>query len=97
VVAAFVIFRAPNLHVAGAILSRMAGADGVESFSRLQALLPGSFVVLLVGLLLFAQLAPNTWELRFKPRLVYGLATGAAAAAAVMSIAIPHPFIYFQF
>jgi alginate O-acetyltransferase complex protein AlgI len=97
VVAAFVIFRAPNLHVAGTILSRMAGLGGIESLSRLEALLPGRFVLLLLGLLLFAQFAPNTWELRLKPRLVYGLATGAVAAAAVMSISVPHPFIYFQF
>src|SRR6266516_4497946 len=95
VVAAFVIFRAPNLHVAGSILSRMAGVDGVESLGRLQALLPGRFVLLLLGLLAFAQFAPNTWELRLKPRLVYGLATGVAAAVAIMSIAMPHKFIYF--
>jgi alginate O-acetyltransferase complex protein AlgI len=97
VVAAFVIFRAPNIHVAGAMLSRMAGSGGIESLSRLEALLPGRFVVLVLGLLLVAQFAPNTWQIRLKPRLVYGLATGAAAAAAVMSIAVPHPFIYFQF
>jgi alginate O-acetyltransferase complex protein AlgI len=97
VVAAFVIFRAPNIHVAGSILSRMAGVDGVESLSRLQALLPGRFVVLLLGLLVFAQFAPNTWQVRVKPRFVYGLATGVAAAVAIMSIAVPHPFIYFQF
>ena len=65
--------------------------------ARLQALLPGRFVLLLLGLLAFAQFAPNTWELRVKPRLVYGLATGVAAAVAIMSIAVPHPFIYFQF
>ena len=97
VVAAFVIFRAPNLHVAGTILWRMLGTAGVESWSTLQAFMPGRFVVLLLGLLVFAQFAPNTWELKLKPRLVYGLATGLAAAVAVMSIAVPHPFIYFQF
>ena len=97
VVAAFVIFRAPNLHVAGTILWRMLGTAGVESWSTLQAFMPGRFVVLLLGLLVFAQFAPNTWELKLRPRLVYGLATGVAAAVAVMSIAVPHPFIYFQF
>jgi alginate O-acetyltransferase complex protein AlgI len=97
VIAAFVIFKSPNLHVAGTILSRMAGSAGVESLSTLQAFLPARFVVLMLGLLAFAQLAPNTWEIRLKPRLVYGLATGAVAAAAVVSIAVPHKFIYFQF
>jgi alginate O-acetyltransferase complex protein AlgI len=97
VVAAFVIFRAPNLHVAGAILARMAGSAGVESLGTMQAFLPGRFIVLLLALLAFAQFAPNTWQIRLKPRLVYGLATGVAAAVAIMSIAVPHPFIYFQF
>ena len=59
--------------------------------------MPGRFVVLLLGLLVFAQFAPNTWELKLRPRLVYGLATGVAAAVSVMSISVPHPFIYFQF
>jgi alginate O-acetyltransferase complex protein AlgI len=97
VVAAFVIFKAPDMHVAGAILSRMAGSAGVESWSALQSLVPAHFLILLLALLVFSQVAPNTWELKLRPRLVYGLATGAAAAAAVMSIAVPHPFIYFQF
>ncbi len=97
VVAAFVVFRAPNLHVAGTILWRMLGTAGIESWSTLQSFLPGRFVVLLLGLLVFAQFAPNTWELKLKPRLIYGLATGLAAAIAIMSIAVPHPFIYFQF
>ena len=97
VVAAFVIFRAPSLHVAGTILGRMAGAGGFDSLGTLQALLPGRFVILLLVLLVFVQVAPNTWQLKLRPRLVYGLATGAAAAAAIMSIAVPHPFIYFQF
>ncbi len=97
VVAAFVIFRAPNLHVAGTILSRMLGTAGVESLSTLQTFLPGRFIVLLLACLVFVQFAPNTWQLKLRPRLFYGLATGAAAAIAVMSIAVPHPFIYFQF
>jgi alginate O-acetyltransferase complex protein AlgI len=97
VVAAFVIFRAPNLHIAGTILWRMLGTAGIESWSTIQTFLPGRFVVLLLALLAFAQFAPNTWELKLKPRVLYGLATGVAAAVAIMSIAVPHPFIYFQF
>ena len=41
--------------------------------------------------------APNTWQIRIKPRVWYGMATGFGAAAAVMTISEPHPFIYFQF
>jgi hypothetical protein len=97
VVAAFVIFRSPNLHVAGTILSQMAGFGGLEPFGQLHALLPARFLVALGALLLFVQLAPNTWEVRPRPRIGYGLATGFAAALAIMTIASPHPFLYFQF
>src|SRR5581483_8464192 len=55
VIAAFVIFRAQNLHVAGAILSRMIGFGGVDSVANLQTYLPGRFILLLVVLLLFVQ------------------------------------------
>jgi alginate O-acetyltransferase complex protein AlgI len=96
-VAAFVIFRSPNLHVAGSILSSMAGFGGVESLARIHALLPGRYLVALAALLLFVQVAPNTWEIRGRPRFGYGLAIGVAAAVAIMTIAQPHPFIYFQF
>ena len=97
VVAAFVIFRAPDLDTAGLILSSMTGLGGVESVGQLRDLLSREFVVMLAALLLFVQFAPNTWEFRVRPRVAYGVATGLAAALAIMSIAAPHPFIYFQF
>jgi alginate O-acetyltransferase complex protein AlgI len=97
VVAAFVIFRSPNLDVAGTMLGRMMGLGGVERLGDLQLLLPGRFVVTLAALLVFVNVARNTWEVRARPRVAYGLVMGAAAAVAVMSIAQPHPFIYFQF
>ncbi|MDQ2982563.1 MAG: MBOAT family protein [Actinomycetota bacterium] len=97
VVAAFVIFRAPNLHVAGAILGSMAGMGGLDSAAQLQLLVPANFLLTLGALLGVVHFAPNTWQICAKPRIVYGLATGAAAAVAIMTIASPHPFIYFQF
>jgi alginate O-acetyltransferase complex protein AlgI len=97
VVAAFVIFRAPDLHTAGLILSSMVGLGGVESVEQLRDLLPPEFVITLVALLVFVHFAPNTWEFRVRPRVAYGVATGLAAALAIMSIAEPHPFIYFRF
>jgi alginate O-acetyltransferase complex protein AlgI len=97
VVAAFVIFRSPNLHVAGSMLGRMVGLGGLDRLNDLQQLLPGHFVVTLLALLVFVQAAPNTWQVRARPRIAYGLLTGAAAAIAIMTIAQPHPFIYFQF
>jgi alginate O-acetyltransferase complex protein AlgI len=97
VCAAFVIFRSPTLPVAGDVLSSMAGIHGLDPAARLQALLPLKFVVLSGALLVFVNVAPNTWQVRVRPSVVHGLATGLAAAIAIMTISQPHPFIYFQF
>src|SRR5262249_46783659 len=97
VCAAFVIFRAPNLSVAGDVLSSMIGLDGLDAHAQVDALLPVKFALLLLALLAFVNVAPNTWQIRIRPRVWHGLATGAVAAVAVMTISQPHPFIYFQF
>ena len=97
VVAAFVIFRAPNLHVAGTMLAAMAGSAGFESLAQLHQLLPLRFLAILAALLAFVHVAPNTWQIRLRPGLRHGLVTGLAASLAIMTIASPHPFIYFQF
>jgi hypothetical protein len=75
----------------------MIGLGGIESLDTLRELVPFEFAALVVALLVFVNVAPNTWEIHFTPRRRYGLVLGVVAAAAVMSIASPHPFIYFQF
>src|SRR5436309_2300370 len=97
VVAAFVVFRAPDLSTAGSILSSMLGFGGLDHAGALHQFLPARFLILLGALLVFVHAAPNTWQIRARPRILYGLATGTAAAIAIMTIASPHPFIYFQF
>jgi alginate O-acetyltransferase complex protein AlgI len=97
VCAAFVIFRSPTLPVAGDVLSSMAGIHGLDPAGQLDALLPMRFGLLLLVLLAFVNVAPNTWQIRIRTRVWHGLATGAAAALAIMTISHPHPFIYFQF
>jgi alginate O-acetyltransferase complex protein AlgI len=97
VCAAFVIFRSPTLPVAGDVLSSMAGLHGLDAAGQLDALLPIKFTLLVLALLVFVNVAPNTWQIRIRPRISHGLATGVAAALAIMSISQPHPFIYFQF
>jgi alginate O-acetyltransferase complex protein AlgI len=97
VCAAFVIFRSPSLPVAGDVLASMAGLHGLDPAARLHELLPISFGLLIGALLVFVNAAPNTWQIRIRPSVLYGLATGVAAAIAVMTISQPHPFIYFQF
>jgi alginate O-acetyltransferase complex protein AlgI len=97
VCAAFVIFRSPTLGVAGDVLSSMLGLHGLDASAHLRALLPLKFALLMAALLVFVNVAPNTWQIRVRPRLWQGMAVGIAAAIAVMTISQPHPFIYFQF
>jgi len=92
-----VIFRSPTLPVAGDVLSSMAGLHGLDAAGQLGVLLPVRFGLLLGLLLAFVNVAPNTWQIRIRPRVWQGAAVGAAAALAVMTVAQPHPFIYFQF
>jgi alginate O-acetyltransferase complex protein AlgI len=94
---AFVIFRSPSLGTAGDVLSSMVGLGGLDSASQLGALLPVRFALLVAALLVFVNLAPNTWQIRIKPRVWQGMAAGIGAAVAIMTVSQPHPFIYFQF
>jgi hypothetical protein len=52
---------------------------------------------LLVTLLVFVNVAPNTWQIRLRPRVWQGAVAGLAAALAVMTLSQPHVFLYFQF
>ncbi len=97
VCAAFVVFRSPTLPVAGDVLSAMAGLHGLDPSVRVHALLPPEFGLVIAALLVFVNVAPNTWQVRARPRVLHGFAMGVAAALAVMTISHPHPFIYFQF
>jgi hypothetical protein len=97
VCAAFVVFRSPSLHTAGDVLSSMVGVNGLDPAARLGSLLPLKFGLLVAALLVFVNVAPNTWQIRIRPRAWQGVAAGVAAALAVMTISQPHPFIYFQF
>jgi len=92
-----VIFRSPSLGVAGDVLSSMLGLHGLDGAARLHALVPLKFGLLAGALLVFVNVAPNTWQIKLGPRAWQGMAAGVAAAIAVMTIAHPHPFIYFQF
>ncbi len=86
VCAAFVIFRSPSLGVAGDVLSSMLGLHGLDGPARLHALLPARFALSMAALLLFVNVATNTWQIRLRPRVWQGVAVGIAAAIAVMTI-----------
>jgi hypothetical protein len=70
---------------------------GSDRWARLQPLLPIKFALLIGALLVFVNVAPNTWQIRLRPRVWHGAFVGVAAAALMSTISEPHPFIYFQF
>src|SRR6476661_275220 len=76
VCAAFVIFRSPTIPVAGDVLSSMLGLHGLDAPAQLHALLPLKFAVLIGALLAFVNVAPNTWQIRLRPRVWHGVAVG---------------------
>ncbi len=97
VCSAFVIFRAPSMHVAGNVLGAMAGLDGIDSGAQLRTRVGGMFALMIVAALVFVNVAPNTWEVQIRPRAIHGLALGLVLATAILMIANPSPFLYFQF
>jgi alginate O-acetyltransferase complex protein AlgI len=96
VVGAFVVFRAPSMSVAGDVLSSMAGLHGIGSVHAIRAI-GVTFGAMIVAALVWVNVMPNTWQVEIRPRPVYGLALGLAMAAAILQIAAPSPFLYFQF
>jgi alginate O-acetyltransferase complex protein AlgI len=97
VVAAFVIFRASDLSSAGDVLGGMIGLGGVERGSAVSALLDTRFALTIAALLVFVNVVPNTWEVQFKGSFRKGLAYGLLLGSAVLAIAGPSPFLYYQF
>ena len=75
----------------------MAGLHGVEPLTGVRHLLTGRFGLEVAALLVFVNVAPNTWQIKLRPRVWQGMVAGIAAALAIMTISQPHPFIYFQF
>ncbi len=97
VVAAFVVFRSSGLGGAGDVLGGMIGLGGVEHGTAISALLVSRFALTIGGLLAFVNFAPNTWQVQFDGSFRKGLAYGALLASAILAIAGPSPFLYYQF
>ena len=47
--------------------------------------------------LLWVNLAPNTWEIKPRPKLRYALVLGILLGASLLALSTPSPFLYFQF
>jgi alginate O-acetyltransferase complex protein AlgI len=97
VVAAFVVFRAPNLGSAGDVLGSMIGLHGLEGTAAIANLLDSRFALLICGLLVFVNVVPNTWQIQFRSTLRTGFVFGLGLGTAILSIAAASPFLYYQF
>jgi hypothetical protein len=45
----------------------------------------------------FVNVVPNTWEVQFNGSFRKGIAYGLLLASAILAIAGPSPFLYYQF
>ena len=98
-----VIFRAPDLSIAGSILAAMAGLHG------LSALTPepraGLEALWLLGLALIIWGAPNSQQImedhagwpRWRASIPWAAAAGCAATLGLLSLGGTREFVYFQF
>lgn len=111
VVILWVPFRAGNIDLVEAgvstevmnnVLAAMFGFNGLGvghlAYSDATGFqVPLAFLGLIAALLVFVNVAPNTWEFRFRPtrRLAFG--TAAMATWSLLLLSAPSPFLYFQF
>ncbi len=111
VVLLWVPFRAGNIdlvksgqstEVMNNVLGAMFGANGfgLGHLSRSDATgfqVPLVLIGLIAVLLVFVNVAPNTWEFKFRPTRRLALATAVLATWSVLMLSAPSPFLYFQF
>jgi alginate O-acetyltransferase complex protein AlgI len=95
-----------SFDVAGNVLRAMAGMNGLGYHNLSHALTTGDavgaavplgFGALIAGLLVWVNVAPNTWQARFAPTPFRAVVLAAMATWAIMSVGKPSPFLYFQF
>ena len=88
----WVLFRAESFGGATRILASMFGRTGLGS-------VPDSplYVGWVAGAAAIAFFAPNTWQIEFKPRLIYAYSLAALFLGSVLMLSGASPFLYFQF
>lgn len=111
VVILWVPFRSGNIDLVKAgvstevmndVLGAMFGFNGLGighlSYSDATAFqVPLMFIALLASLLVFVNVAPNTWEFKLRPTRWMALLTAILATWSLLKLSAPSPFLYFQF
>jgi alginate O-acetyltransferase complex protein AlgI len=97
-----VCFRAPDMSAAINVWQAMLGVNGVGLDDLTRSLASGTsvpllFVLQLVAVVLWVNLAPNTFEYRLRPTRRSAVVLGFAFSVCVLLLAAPSPFLYFQF
>jgi alginate O-acetyltransferase complex protein AlgI len=90
-----VLFRATSVDAAATHYEALAGLNGITGGVDVTA----PFALFLAALLVAVNIAPESWQVALRPRLrpALAVACGALAAIAVLRLADPAPFLYFQF
>ena len=93
VVFGWVLFRASSLQQTTVVWSAMLGGRGLTLGSSPQ--FGYLATLLLAGAVAFK--APNVWEIRFEPQVVFAYVLGTVVVIGILLLERPSPFLYFQF
>ena len=94
VVVGWVFFRAATFADAGAIFSAMLGLGGAGLAGIAEHAVS---IALVCGALGISLLAPNTWEIPWRPRRLEAALVGMILLLCILRLSSPSPFLYFQF
>jgi len=100
-VVALAIFRSPDMGVAADIYAGLFGFHGID-VDVVAGAASGAAVSLwamagIAAVLVFVNVAPNTWEFQLRPAKWMAVVTGVALAASILVLSEPSPFLYFDF
>jgi len=106
---AWIFFRSRDLHFAIHTFKSCLMLNGFESFEPVYktfhlnipffAHYMGGMknIIALIGAIIFVNIAPNVFQLKFKPTALYAIITALIFFICLLNIEVPSPFIYFQF
>ena len=92
---AWVFFRASSLRAAADVLQSMIGLNGTGGHGVLRV--APVLAAFIAGGLLWVNLAPNTWEIKPRPRIWIALVLGVLLAVSLLAMSKPSAFLYVQF